>query len=149
MVAVKEIMHGTTVVPSNFSVHEIAKIMESKGIGSVLIESDGEICGILTERDVLTKIVARASDPVRVKACEIMTPVMYTIDHNDTVIKASEIFTKYDIRRLPVTREGKIIGMITARDVARAMPFAVYTRISNGRVSGRNAYPEENHYPEF
>lgn len=143
MVAVKEIMHGITVVLSTQSVHEVAKIMEGKEIGSVLVESDGQICGILTERDMLTKVIARASDPQKVRALEVMTPVMYTIGYNDDVVKASELFSKHNIRRLPVTREGKIVGIVTARDVATAMPYSIYSRISNGRAM------ERNHYPEF
>lgn len=143
MVAVKEIMHGTTVVPSNMSVHEVAKLMERKDVGSVLLESDGEICGILTERDLLAKIVARASDPMRVHACEVMTPVMYTIEQNADISKASELFSKHNIRRLPVTRDGKIIGIVSARDVAKAIPYALYSRINGMRAV------VENHYPEF
>ena len=148
MVAVREIMHGITVVPSDMNVHEVAKVMEAKGIGSVLVEADGEMCGILTERDMLNKIVARAADPARVKSCEIMTPVMYTIDHDADITKASEMFSKHNIRRLPVTRNGKIVGMVTARAVAEAMPYALYSRL-NGIRSIVERGSAENHYPEF
>jgi len=104
--------------------------MERKNIGSVLIEADGEISGIITERDLLTRIVARAADPQRIKVREIMNPLKYTIDEEADILDASHIFQKFDIRRLPVTRSGKIVGIITTRDIAKAVPYALSARIT-------------------
>ncbi len=75
---------------------------------------------ILTERDIITKVVAENRDPKQVKAREIMTKLRYTIDAQATIEKASKIFNSHHIRRLPVMEMGEIVGIITARDIARA-----------------------------
>jgi CBS domain-containing protein len=120
---VKEIMHGITLVEPGTSIREIGRIMRDKNIGSVLIKVDPLHWGIVTERDIVTKVVAKGLDPRDVKASDIMTELRYTIDAGASVQKASEIFNLHHIRRLPVMEDGEIIGMITARDVAKYCAF--------------------------
>lgn len=117
---VREIMHSITVVKPDTSVREVAELMRKKKIGSVLVELAPLRYGILTERDILTKVVAEDADPAQVKASEVMTELRYTIDAEASVEKASEIIDANNIRRLPVMQNGEIVGMVTARDVARA-----------------------------
>jgi len=133
MVTVGEIMHGATRVKHDASVHDVAKLMESKNIGSVLVERDGDVHGILTERDMVTRVVAAAGDPKKTKAGDVMTALQYTIEHSQGLLEASEMFRKHHIRRLPVMREGKIVGIVTTRDVAKAMPYALYSLMSARR----------------
>ena len=117
---VKEIMHGITVVKPDTTIKEVAEIMTAKRIGSVLVEIAPLRYGILTERDILTKVVANDVDPRQVKAKEVMTELRVTIDAEASVEKASEILNVHHIRRLPVMKDGEIVGMVTARDVAKA-----------------------------
>ncbi len=123
---VKEIMHAITVVKPDISVMEVARIMRDKDIGSVLIKLNELEWGIATERDIIIKVIARDIDPKTTKISDIMTPLQYTIDANATIQKASEIFNVHDIRRLPVMQDGEIIGIITARDVAKRAVFRYY-----------------------
>lgn len=123
---VKEIMHGITVVKPDTSILEIARIMRDRSIGSVLIKLNELEWGIVTERDIIIKVIARDIDPKTTKASDVMTPLRYTIDSNASIQKASEIFNIYPIRRLPVMEDGEIIGIITARDVAKRAIFRYY-----------------------
>ncbi|MDD5317928.1 MAG: CBS domain-containing protein [Candidatus ainarchaeum sp.] len=137
MVSVKEIMHAITVVEAGDSVHDVARLMERKNIGSVLVRSGGELKGILTERDMLKRVVARALDVTATRAGEVMSPLVHTIKHDADVLEASRMFRENHIRRLPVTEGGRIIGLITARDVAKSMPFEIQSALSNARRLGR------------
>ncbi len=120
---VKEIMHGVTIVEPDTSILEIAKLMRNKNIGSVLVKLNEIDWGIVTERDIITKIVARDVNCKEVKARDIMTELVVTIDSQASVSKASELFNIHHVRRLPVMENGEIIGMVTARDVAKYCIF--------------------------
>lgn len=119
---IKEIMHKATMVDKNMSILDVARLMSKKDIGSVLIKKDGCIM-VVTERDILKKVVALDKDLKMTKISDIMVKCTYTIDSESDVYEASEIFNKHHIRRLPVTEKGKIIGMVTARDVARSLIY--------------------------
>jgi signal-transduction protein with cAMP-binding, CBS, and nucleotidyltransferase domain len=119
LMKVKSIMHDITVISDQRKVIDAVQIMAEKDIGSILIEKNGEICGILTERDVLKKIVADMRDPGSVTVGQLMSTSLQSIDANATVLDASEMLSKHKIRRLPVKENGKIVGMVTARNVGQ------------------------------
>ncbi|MEM4389031.1 MAG: CBS domain-containing protein [Candidatus Micrarchaeia archaeon] len=118
-------MHGITLVEADAAVRQVAVIMRQKNIGSVLVTKQGEIVGILTERDILKRVVAEGLDPSRTTAEQIMTRNIITINADATVFEAAEMLNRYDIRRLPVEENGKIVGIVTARSIAKSMPLAV------------------------
>ena len=121
---VSKIMHGVTFVNPEKSVLDVAKLMTKKRIGSVLVKEDDKLLGILTERDILRKVVAKGLDSNKVKVKEIMSSPCCTIDADAELEDASKIFNKHHIRRLPVTKNGKVIGIITTRDVAKGVMYA-------------------------
>jgi len=138
-VTVKEIMHAATIIDPDLSVLEVAKMMRDKNIGSVLIKVDELDWGIVTERDVIVKVISKDLDPKMIKASDIMTELRYTIDSNASIHKASEIFNIHPIRRLPVMENGEIIGMVTSRSVAKYCVFRSlkHTRGYSGTRSDR------------
>ncbi|MCX6775736.1 MAG: CBS domain-containing protein [Candidatus Micrarchaeota archaeon] len=118
-------MHGITLVNQEATILEIAKLMERKGIGSVLVETRNGVNGILTERDILKKVVAAGLDPSVAKAKQAMTKMIKTVGNEADIFEANELFNRYNIRRLPVTdSKGKIIGIITIGDVTKSLPYA-------------------------
>ncbi|MEE8185621.1 MAG: CBS domain-containing protein [Thermodesulfobacteriota bacterium] len=125
---VKDIMHKITVVDSNTTVSEVTKLMAKKNIGSVLVRKSGAIIGILTERDILKKAVAKGLDVKHTTVSEIMVTHPYIIDSEATLQDASHFLTKYRIRRLPVIEKGKIIGMVTSRDVAKSVKYSFFKK---------------------
>jgi len=126
--SVKEIMHAATIISPDTSVLEVAKIMRDKNIGSVLVKISELEYGIVTERDIVLKVIAKDADPKSITARDIITELRYTIDANASIQKASEIFNLHPIRRLPVMEKGEIIGIITARDVAKRWAFDYYDK---------------------
>ena len=107
------------------TVAEAAKIMDAKNIGSLLIEENGKIIGIITERDILKKIVAKGKDYKNINVREIMTSPLITIGSEKSIEEANEIMSQKKIRRLPVESNGDIIGIVTIRDVSNALRYSL------------------------
>lgn len=135
---VKEAMHNTTKVPSTTTIAEAAGIMDKKVIGSVLVEEDNKVIGMMTERDILRKVVAagRKCEDVTVK--DIMNFPLITIDSEASLEEGSELMAKHKIRRLIVTENNNIIGIITARNIAENLRYSLGKSLVGG--SGTNYY---------
>jgi len=114
----KELMR-TFIVDADLdsSIKDIANLMKEKQTGSVLIKKGNEYVGIITERDILYKVVAEGKDPSKVKAKEIMSTPLITIDKDAELEKIIHIFKEKKIRRLPVKDGERIIGIITLRSI--------------------------------
>ena len=103
-------------VTTETTVFQVAKMMEQGGIGAVLVKKNGHLSGIITDRDYATKIVAHnlSSDtPVE----QIMSSPLITINFDESISAAAERMTSKKIRKLAVTDNGKIIGLITSTDL--------------------------------
>jgi signal-transduction protein with cAMP-binding, CBS, and nucleotidyltransferase domain len=97
------------------SVTTAAKRMHDLGATEAFVVSEGAPIGIVTERDILYKVVAAGSNPASVKVHDIMSSPVATIEDTSRVGEAIAKMSKLGIRRLGVTKNGKIIGMITQK----------------------------------
>jgi CBS domain-containing protein len=140
---IREIMHGITVVDQNISVLDAAKLMVAKNIGSVLAKEDGCV-KIATERDILRKVVAFGKNPKLIRVSDIMSDCVHTIDAGMDVFDASDMFNKYHIRRLPVRENGEIVGIITARDLAKSISYLAARKLTHQEDYGRRSYDWPN-----
>ena len=104
-------------IESNASVSEAAKVMEKAGRGFLIVLRELGPAGIVTERDFVNKVIVHDLDPKKVYVSDIMTSPLITIDPEADIQKASELMQKYNIRRLPVVKEGIIYGVITSGDI--------------------------------
>lgn len=95
---------------------QIAKMMEQGGIGAVLVKENDNLVGIVTDRDFATKIAAnnRSFDT---PAQEIMSSPLITINHDEPISAAAEMMTSKKIRKLAVSDNGNIVGLITSTDL--------------------------------
>ena len=103
-------------VNTETTVFQVAKMMEQGGIGAVIVKKDDHLVGIITDRDYATKIVSRnlSSDtPVE----EIMSSPLITINFDESISAAAQRMTSKKIRKLGVTDNGKVIGLITSTDL--------------------------------
>ena len=125
---VSEIMHAATRVASNTTISEAAKIMDQKLIGSVLIEENDKIAGIVTERDILRKVVAKGKNAETTRIKDIMSYPLITIDANEDALEASRIMDEKRIRRLVVTENGKVVGKVTANSISRNLKYLLSRR---------------------
>ena len=111
---------------------DAAKLMVDKEIGSVVVTDGSDMVGILTERDVLKKFCfdARCAD---LKVGEVMSGPLVTIDGKASIGQAADLMAEKKIRRLLVTVEDRIRGIITERDVMRAT-LDVFKKLSDAWI---------------
>lgn len=114
---VKTITSGSTVI-------DAAKRMAENNIGCLIVVNE-TLEGIVTERDVLVKIVAKGRDPREVKVREIMTSKVITTSPEKDMEEASNIMTKNKIKRLPVVFGNEVVGILTSTDVVEILSKAI------------------------
>jgi len=120
--AVSEIM-TTPVVTVLFSDPVIAAVnkMITHDIGAVVVMSAGVPAGIITERDILQRVVLEERDPRTTICQDIMSKPLITVTPDTSMTKALEIMRKHGIRRLPVVRGRTLVGIVTEKDIIRKL----------------------------
>jgi CBS domain-containing protein len=94
-----------------------ARIMRDRGIGSLFVTNGKEIIGILTDTDMVRRVVATGVDMRKTTAEQIMSAPIVMIEGDKTVLDANDLMAKTHIRHLGVTQDGKLTGMISVRDI--------------------------------
>jgi len=139
-ILVKEIMTKPAVqINHNVTVQMAAKEMVKSRVGSIVVVKNKRPVGIITETDLNKKIVAPGKDPKKIKAIEIMSSPIVFSEPNDDIETAVEKMEKHKIKRLPVIEKGKVVGIITNTDIARASPEMI--DILNFRLKMRAESP--------
>jgi len=126
MVYVKEIMRSDvkTARPDS-NVREVVEKMNRFGIGSIIVVQDARPVGIITERDILRKVVEHCLDPSICKAKDIMTTPAVTAREDLSIEEAASLMARHRIRRIPILRESELVGIITATDMIENNPLLV------------------------
>lgn len=107
-------------VDANAAVLDAAKVMNDHKIGSVVVTQGGRMVGILTERDILTRIVAKQRDPASTRAADVMTRSVLTCRPATRLNEARKVMREKRIRHLPVMDGEKVVGMISIGDLNHA-----------------------------
>lgn len=122
-VSVAEVMNKAVIVMDiNSDIPAIAKEMISRDAGSIIITENGKAMGIITERDFVKGILTEDRKPSEVKASEILSTPLITVEPETSIVEASEIMLKANIKRLPVLENGRIIGVISNTDILMVTP---------------------------
>lgn len=123
---VKNVMAKPVItIDKNGSVYEAAKTMSEKGIGCVVVTENGKPVGIATERDILQRVVAKDLDASKVVMKDIMTKPLITINGSMPIINAIRVMEKNNVRRLLIVEKGRLVGIVTQRDLLRVLAFHV------------------------
>jgi CBS domain-containing protein len=104
-------------VERDMDVQTAARIMRDRGIGSLFVTNGKEIVGILTDTDMVRRVVAAGADTQKTTVEQIMSAPILTIEENKTVLDANDLMAQTHIRHLGVTQDGKLVGMISVRDL--------------------------------
>ena len=104
------------------TVSKISEMLLSNDIGSIVVVADSKPVGIITERDIMEKVVRAGRDPNKTTAKEIMTSPIVAIEHNKSVSEALKLMREKGIRRLAVTQNGKLVGIVTERRLLSVAP---------------------------
>ena len=116
MPAVKDIMAKEVVtIETSNTVFEAAELMSSSGVSCLIVVIKGFPVGILTERDIVRRIVAKRGS-LDVKVTEVMTKTLITVDPETSLKDAARVMSSNKIRRLPVLKNNKLVGIVAASD---------------------------------
>lgn len=98
-------------------ISDAARLMRNNGVSSIIVTRDNNPIGIVTEKDILYRVVANNIGPFKATLKDVMSSPLITIDGSSLVKDAIIIMRKNNIRRMPVTKENKIVGMLTLRSI--------------------------------
>jgi CBS domain-containing protein len=113
---------GVIYVKPEDNVQRVAEIMRTNDIDSVIVIEDGVGIGIITNTDIIEKVVADGKDPKRVSVPAIMTSPLITIDPESDIDDAAKKMRDSEVKRLVVTQDGNIVGIISEFDLIRVEP---------------------------
>lgn len=120
---VAEIMAQTIeFIAPDMTIQAAATLMGELDVGALPVGTAEDLQGILTDRDILFRVVAEGRDNARVRVREAMSSLIFSCSPDDTLAVAIDIMSSYHVRRLPVRDEnGTVVGWITLSDVARQL----------------------------
>jgi CBS domain-containing protein len=119
-----------SISPSDSVYHCAQKLAEYK-VGALLVMEQDKLLGIVSERDILRKIVAIDADAKSIKVADIMTSDLVTVLPSTSVREAMRIVTDRRVRHLPVIENGKLVGLISIGDLTRWAMLLQEQQISN------------------
>jgi len=135
---INDVMHRDPVtVPVDARAAHAAQLMNEYDIGDVIVVDGDQCCGIVTDRDLVIRVMAPGADPQRTRIGEICSPEPLTITPQDDVTAATELMRKQALRRLPVTENGRLVGIVSLGDLALLRdPSSVLADISAAPANG-------------
>ena len=103
------------------TVREAVALMAKRRIGAVPVVEEGRLLGIFTERDAIVRVIAEGRDPDTTRLGDVMTANPDTVKSSDAVLHALELMNEHNYRHLPVVDNGKLVGVVSIRDLYRSV----------------------------
>lgn len=119
MKQIAELIEGQTltVIEPGWTVRTAAQRMTERNIGAVAVVDHGALAGVFSERDIMSRVVARGLNPDETHVDDVMTKEIVVADPHDNVDSALQKMHSIGSRHLPVVSNGKLVGMISIRDL--------------------------------
>lgn len=108
---------GPVTLRSHATIIDATKLMRDRKIGSVFIERSGQIIGILTEADIVRKVVGAELDPALTSLEAVMSSPLIGIDERRPITEAADLMDQHKTRHLAVTKAGAVVGVLSVRDL--------------------------------
>ena len=121
-----------SISPDKYAYEAVDQMYKNK-VSALLVKEDGEYVGIITKTDWMFLVLKGECDPKALKVSEAMTKIANTIDENQTISEVCNIIETKKIRHVPVTRNGKIVGMFSVKDGKILFAIAQENRFLNCR----------------
>lgn len=109
------------VIGEDETIAQVAKRLAQSGVGAMPICDGDRLQGLITDRDIVTKVVAAGKDPNTVRARELETGKPVTIGADDSIEEALQTMAAHKVRRLPVVDGHSLVGMVSQADLAKAL----------------------------
>ena len=145
---VKDVMSSPTItIDEEASVHNVAQRMEKYKVGGVIVTGkQGKPLGIITERDLIIRVLAKSSRPSKLNAKQVMTSPLITVNPDETLSEAARRMSRLNIRRLGVMYKGNLAGVITSKDILAITPELIAIIQEQARIQGETAIEEAPKY---
>jgi CBS domain-containing protein len=132
---VRDIMAVNVVtMPPDATVLEVAKSMSSMDISSVIVTDEERPLGIITEADIVRRVIAEGKDAASTKASEIMSSPIIHVEPGTPLTDAMRVMAKSNIRRIAVLKNNTLAGLITSRDILRWSPELIDILVESLRL---------------
>jgi CBS domain-containing protein len=105
-------------IGSSASVVEAARLMREEHIGSLPVILDAQLVGMITDRDIATRVVAEAADPQTTTVEDVYSRDLISVEPDKDLDEALKLMARHQVRRLPVVENGKLVGIVAQADVA-------------------------------
>jgi CBS domain-containing protein len=147
---VKDVMSSPVVTTDEkVTSNNVAKLMEENDLGCVIVTNKGgKPIGIITERDLVIRVLAKNLRPDIIKATEIMTTPLITIEPELTISDAARRMSRLDVRRLGVMYKGDLIGLISSKDVLSVVPELIEIIQERTQIEGAGGSDEREKIEE-
>ncbi|MEM3357180.1 MAG: CBS domain-containing protein [Candidatus Bathyarchaeia archaeon] len=141
---VKDVMSSPVVTTDEESpVNQVAELMEKHELGCIIVTGkSGKPLGIITERDLVGRVLAKNLKPDSVKAKDVMTAPLITIEPSETISEAARRMSRLNIRRLGVVYKGQLIGILSSKDILSVMPELIETIQERALIESENRAQE-------
>ena len=107
-------------------VEQVATLMDSNAIGSiVIIDEGGKPVGIITERDIVVRVVAKGLSPAKTRAGAMMSAPLITVTPDTDINEAAKVMRQHRIRRLIVMDRGEMVGLVGSNDIVSIIPTLI------------------------
>ena len=135
---VKDVMTSPVVtIAETAAANKVAELMLDNKVGCVIVvDKMGQAIGIVTERDLVARVLAKNLSPSGVKAKDFMTSPLVTVEPEANVTDAARMMSKQDIRRLGVLYKGKLVGIVSSKDILDVMPELLEIMQERTRIEG-------------
>jgi CBS domain-containing protein len=135
---VKDVMSSPVVTLNEGATsNKVANLMDENGLGCLIVTNKtGKPVGIITERDLVSRVLAKNLKPDTVKAKEIMTSPLVTIEPEATISEAARRMSRLNIRRLGVIYKGNLVGVVSSKDILGVMPELIEIIQERTRIEG-------------
>jgi CBS domain-containing protein len=139
-IKVADIMSSNVVFATpDMRINEVAKLMNEFRIGGLPVLTDSGLCGIITERDIMKRVIQVDRIPSEVLVKDVMTcPPKVVCSIDDDMEEVAELMVASDVTRIPVVRDDKLVGIITNRDVLKNSTDLMDLLIEQARVKGKD-----------
>jgi len=105
-------------IGASASVVEAARLMREEHIGSLPITDDEKLVGMITDRDITTRVVAEAADPTTTSVGDVYSRDCISVEPDADLEEALQLMARHQVRRLPVVENGRLVGILAQADIA-------------------------------
>lgn len=143
---VKDVMSSPAVtVPEKTSIDKTAQLMSDGRLGCIIVTSkDGKALGIITESDLVKRVLAKNIRPNKLTAKEVMSTPLITVEPDEIVTETARRMNKLNVRRMGVIYKGNLVGIISSKDILAITPELLENMQEKARLERQNEVDEDS-----